>query len=393
MFMLFSSNAERLFQRGILDVLALPEGHPIAFRYQSKYIAPTVNDSIRGEAVGDLFKQQGNRALIVYAQRPTAECHVYQYCPVRFAEITSLRLLGDIVFVEMTLREYANLSTWDDTSESRVAFLRTVRTRAGALVAETGQGYFLDFTDDCAWELWSDEHAEGQAWQTVVDKLAAMPSMANCLFYRIRGFFDTATRFPFQRAPLERAIAPKTVHGSLVYQVPVSAVVDLKLLFYRPSSADPKTIRADFEIEADKTGFSEIPDKRIVLESRYDELSIRLASKRVFDSVLAPVSIRLKGSTPENVLASEPLLLCVVRVPPSLFVTLVLSLFLVPLFFALSADDISWVLTHFPDVRRSLGIVDLGPASTRLAVYAKLLGSLIAAFAGFIIFRRLPVSK
>ncbi len=393
MFMLFSSNAERLFQRGILEVLALPDGHPIAFRYQSKYIAPTVSDSIRREAIGDLFKQQGNRALIVYAERPTAECHVYQYCPVRFAEITSLRLLGDIVFVEMTLRECANLANWEETSESRVAFLRTVRTREGALVADTGQGYFLDVTDDCAWGLWSDEQTEGQTWQTVVDKLAAMPSMANCLFYRIRGFFDTASRFPFQRAPFERVIAPKTAPGSLVYQIPVSAVVDLKLFFYRPIGADPKTIRADFEIEADKTGFSEVPDKRIVLESRYDEISIRLASKRVFDSVLAPVSIRLKGSTPENVLACEPLLLCMVRMPPSLLVTLIFSLFLVPLFFALGADDISWALTHLPDLRRSLGIVDLGPASIRLAVYAKLLGSLIAAVAGFIIFRRLPVSK
>lgn len=283
----------------------------------------------------------------------------------------------------MTLRECANLQGWEDTSDKRVAFLRAIRGRAGALVGETGQGCFFDFTNDCDWDLWSDEQNEGQIWQTVVDKLAAMPSMEKCLFYRVRGFFDKSGR----------TIAPRTALDSAVYPIPMSKVVDLKLLFYRPSSAVPRTISASFEIEADKTGFSEIPDKRIILESRYDEISVQLASQRVFDNILAPVSIRLKESTPNDVLASEPLLLCNVRVPPVYLLLLVAAFFFAPILLALEAEDVSWLLTQVPHVKQGLGIVDPTAASARIAAYAKLFGGLIAAWAGFIIFRRLPVSK
>ena len=393
MFILFSSNAERPFQRGILEVLALPEGHPVAFRYQIKYIAPAVSDALKRSAARKLLRDQGCRALIIYAEKPTETCSTYQYCPVRFAEITALRLQGDIVLVEMTLRECADLTTWENTSASRVAFLRFVRSRPGAIVDDTGQGYFLDLTEDCEWNLWSEESTEGQIWQSVVDKLAAMPSMTNCLFYRVRGFFYANKPPLFWRVFPERIIPPKSSPGLLRYPVPMSAPVDLKLFFYRPSSAVPKTIRATFEIEADKEGFSEIPDKRVVLESRYDEISVRLATKRVLDSVLAPVSIRLKDSIPNDVLVSEPLLLCVVRVPRWLRSALILSLLIAPILLALTADDISWLLSLIPAITKVLGITDLGHASIRCAVFAKLLGGLIAATAGYLVFRRLPVSK
>jgi hypothetical protein len=393
MFILFSSNAERLFQRGILDVLALPQDHPITFRYQRKYVTPSVSDALERETVRSLFKAQGNRALIVYAERPSESCESYQYCPVRFAAITSLRILGDIVFVEMTLRECANLLGWDELSGNRGTFLRAVRDRPGALVANTGAGYFLDLIEDSGWGLWSDERTEGEVWQTVVDRLAVMPSMANCLFYRVRGYFGS-TRGSFFRAALsEKTIVPNSSPHSLVFPIPMSEPVDLKLLFYRPSNAVPKTIHAIFEVEADKSGFSEVPDKRILLESRYDEISIRLVTKRVFDSTLAPVSIRLMESTPKGVLASEPLLLCVVRVPSRLLVLLIVSLILAPIFFSLTAADISWILLRFPALTQALGISDPVSASMRLAVYVRLFGGFIAAAAGFIIFRRLPVSK
>jgi hypothetical protein len=394
MFVLFSSNAERLFQRGILEVLALPKDHPITFRYQKKYVTSLVGDSLERESIGDLLKTWGTQALIIYAEKPTEDCDSYQYCPVRFAQISSLRVLGDIVFVEMVLRECANLIHWDDeTSEKREMFLRAVRERAGALIASTGVGYFLDLIDDCSWGLWSDEQTEGEVWQTVVDRLAVMPSMQNCLFYRVRGYYTSIAGSLFRKALSEKTVVPKLSPHSLVYPIPMSEAVDLKLLFYRPSGAVPKTIRATLEVEADKSGFSEVPDKRILLESRYDEISIRLATKRVFDNTLAPVSIRLKESTPPDVLVSEPLLLCVVRVPSRLLILVIASLFLGPILLSLTGDDVAWILSRLPALTRVLDISDPTSASMRLAVYLKLFGGLIAAAAGFIIFRRLPVSK
>src|SRR5687767_12737352 len=109
MFVLFSSDAETLFKRGILDVLALPADHPITFRYQSKYVAPSIQDSLHSEGASSLLRKAGTRVLIIYAQKPRAHFSTYQYCPVRFARISSIRLLGDIFLIDVALQECANL--------------------------------------------------------------------------------------------------------------------------------------------------------------------------------------------------------------------------------------------------------------------------------------------
>jgi hypothetical protein len=393
MFLLFSSNAERLFQRGILEVLALPQDHTLTFRYQTKYVAPSISNAVAHNNTREFLKAQGLSALIIYAEKPTEECDQYQYCPVRFAEIKSLRLLGDIVFIEVTLGNFANLATWDEKSADRIAFLKTVRSRPGALVGQTGQGHFCDLIVECDWHLWADEETEGRIWQTVVDRLAVMPSMNNCLFYMVRGFFTPIRRVFWWSAAAE-PITPKLLADSLVYPIPMSRTVDLKLLFYRPSNALPKTISAIFEVSADKSGFSEVPNLKFSLESRYDEINVRLVAKRVYDNILAPVYIALKESQPQGVLVSETLLLGVVRIPHYLLVYLLISLFVAPILLALSPDDISWILSHFPTTLRTMSIAgDLARASIRLAVYAKVCAGFIAAAAGFVIFRRFPISK
>jgi hypothetical protein len=395
MFVLVSSNAERLFQRNILGVLAYPDSHSFTFRYQTKYVSPRVVDAVKDQST-TAFQLFGRKALIVYAERPSESSGPYHYCPVRFADLLSLRLLGDVIYVEMSLSVFPDLSDWEKTAEHRMRFTQAICSRPGTLEGKGGKGAFLDILEPDGWKLWPKAGPEGWAWQSVVDRLAAMRSMEKCVFYRVRGFFQPVHRRVFSDSPPEKTIPLRAQGSVLVFDMPMSKPIDLKVLFYRPHFASPKTIRADVEIAADNSGFSDVPTKRLTLESRYDELTFRMSSKRVLDNTMAPVSIKVTAKdSQEDILASDVLLICNVRVPPSLLIVLVSLFFVAPILISLTADDVNCVKAVLAP-----GLVDGTQAadvacdwSKRLAAVFKVIGGMAAAAAGYIVFRRFPVGK
>ncbi len=396
MFVLLSSNAETLFKRGILEATSLPEKHPLEFRYQTKNVSEEIVASLQQGTEANLLRRRNTRALIVYAQRPDKQLQQehYEYCPVRFATIESLRLLGDIVFVGLCLQDFPNLRNWTERPDG-IELCKWLVTRDGAVNDQTFAGKFFADFDREGWDLRGSEKVDGELWQSVVDELANMPSMYDCLFYRVRGLFypprRSRLRSLFSKSrPLirENRIAPRATPGFLTYPIDMSRAVDLKLLFYRPKREAPpqgyaNTVKAILKVEADKSGFSEIPAQNLQLESRYDELVLRMVTKRVFDNTLAPISIRCESTKPQNMLACEPMLLCTVRVPRLLLGVLLGCFFAAPFLLAASSDDFKLLLNIAAD--------DPDHIAARWAVYAKVSGGLVAAIAAFIAFRRLPV--
>lgn len=393
MFVLFSSNAESLFQRGILEAVSLPSDCPRTFRYQSKYVSPDILECLQKKQVRNFLKTNGNRALIVYAERPSdqsAPPGSYRYCPTRLATVESLRLMGDIVFLELRFREFPNFSNWAHYPKGQTDFNAWLVDRHGA-ITPNGQGCFCcTLPDGDPWCLSGGDQTDGSLWQNVVDRLAQMPSMDNCLFYQVRGFFYPRNSWFRGNSMSEKPIPPRLTPGALTYPIKMSRAVDLKFLFYRPSSAKPKTIKATLSIDADKSGFSEVPTRELLLESRYDELTLRLVTKRVFDNTLAPVSIRLKDQN-SNVLACEPVLLCSVNVPPSLLALLLACFCIAPTLLATSAADFNWLLSHVAAYSTETGAAKAAALSSRLAAYAKVGGGLFTALGAYIAFRRFPL--
>ena len=239
MFLCISSDAATLYKRNILDVLCYPEGQHIVFRYQSKYVNHEILATIADGAIQRQISDSELEVLIVYAQKPTAERPKYAYSPIRYGWLSRIYTQGTIVFVEICLARFANLSMWRYSPHSRERFEQSLASRPGVVDATTFQGYFFDTIEDDSWGIDSAATREGADWESVVDELAALPSMKNCLFYRVRGFFR-----PSSSVDGGRPLGLVTKHGTAVVPVPMSQPIDLKLFFYRPSGADPGVLSA-----------------------------------------------------------------------------------------------------------------------------------------------------
>src|SRR5438132_182039 len=148
-----------------------------------------------------------------------------------------------------------------------------LKRRNSPLRAIDGNGHFFDHVASEEWGLWREEKCEGEAWQSVVDELARFPTMENCAFYRVRGFFrQPRWSWSMRRSLSEITCIPAAKWRALVFPVSMSRPVDLKFVFYRPTHAKPPRLKATFAVEIDRSGFSDIPNRRVELESRYDEI-------------------------------------------------------------------------------------------------------------------------
>ena len=394
MLILISSNAEMRFQRNILDVLCYPGKHVIPFRYQTKYVRPDITAGVAEGTSRGVLRKTGQAALIVYAQRPSNPNPDFEYCPIRFGRVVALRVLGDIVFVDIELGEFPNLARWKAPKDA-AAFRTSITTREGALDAKSKEGLFFDVVEDTGWGLWPNEEHEGEHWESVVGRLASLPSMRDCLFYRVRGFFQARTPTIFNGFTRWKIIPPTVREAGIVYPVVMAKPIELRMLFFRPADATPKSISAAINVRADTVGFSDVPVGSLQLESRYDELSVQLVTKRSFDSVLAPVAISAAPLiSGETILASSPLLICHVKVPGTLLAPLLIALLLAPLLLAMATSDWACAARLVPWLGDALGI--RGVTCDRVAELVTLgkgLGGLLAAAAGWIVFRRFPTGK
>jgi hypothetical protein len=416
----------------------------------------------------------GSDALIVYAECPTTPDGQFTYVPLRFGRVIRVRSVGSIVYVDVELGGFPDLTDWKDFKGVR-GFHKWMSERASPIIPKPadppsqlplpGAGASIDeatidgshaFSGKCdlaifgpvrgeipnpvgsvtvqfdgmltsplgrrvealvtgikatktpkqkirgvglffflceGWELkGSLVHSEDQCWESVIDQLAPLASMEAVLFYRVKGFFS-AKQSILQRCFGEWSSVQcpiKNKLGQNVFQLEMGKPVDLRVAFYRPRNAVPPVLAAEFTVECSDDAFSKIPDNRIQLQSRYDEVDVRLVTKRIFDNVLAPVSIRLAIDQPKNI-AAEPLLLTKVLVPAWVIPALLPALLLVPILLSLGDADVKGLLEIFfgIDCETKPIFYHCAKAATYVWV-AKAIGALVGAFVGVVVFHRLP---
>jgi hypothetical protein len=268
--------------------------------------------------------------------------------------------------------------------------------------SKVSQGYFLILTPSTGedWNLPTAESTLHQSWESVVDTLGRTSSMSECTFFLIAGFHRVRSRWRLRNRRIETVLRSSDDGWASAYLLPMGRIAVLKLLFYRPDlgiagEISPRTI--DVRTEGDV--FSSVSHKKIHISSRYNEERLLFACKRVFDSVLAAISLEPlfedegNPGREEVVLAPRPYLLVAVRVPKSVVFWILLGLATAPLF-----------LTAGPDLLRDTGkqLTELGyeVVGYFFETHALLLAGLSKAFAitltlvaGYLGFRRLPVGK
>jgi len=421
MFTLVSSDATELFRRHAMDILCYPSEHVTQFRYDESYVDTEILKHCNSEGEARVWLDyvvDSVETLIVYAECPKEASGHFIYRPLRYGYVQHIRKVGSIVYVDVLLNGYPDLSRWKTSSEgsefatwmdSRAGSIRpkdvaTTGGTSGASLVDSGDGGISADTRKVKGEgkffymisrkdlRGADSRSNDQRWESVVDQIAPLDSMEGVLFYRVIGFFKSAERIFGYGQDIDRSeqCKSKTRFGQSVFFVPMGRPVDLKLSFYRPRNARPQIINAEFTVFASEDAYSKIPDNRIQLQSRYDEVSVHLVTKRVFDNVLAPVSIRLAGNQPRNC-AAEPLLLTVVPVPRWIKIFVFPALLVVPLLLSTGAEDIKGFLEVF--LAYDCGSKPAARAcadAAALSWLAKGIGAFVGAFIGIVVFRRLP---
>lgn len=422
-----------------------------------KFKGSTLSERIE-EMMFQRLEERGRKGVIVYAEHtgypPNRE---FNFFPIREIEIIRIKVEGSIYYVDFKFGQFINyyrgldherIKLESSRQQKAAEYKRDFQTQINATkyhplpsltedtnkikqgkmwnkdtnrivdydvrFSNTTQGYFLhhiphsvpqqtqppaiDYLTGQTLDLsFTDEISPNLAWESIIDLLSVSPSMDHCIFYRVMGFYQVAGWFVGLGGKKERKVELSNDGWSTKYPLPMGREVVLKLLFYRSEYAHQIPVQK-FEIRTDGDAFAGFSEKQLFVLSQYNEERIQIACKRVFDSVLAPISIERTPDptyTDDNkILAPHPYLLS--RIVASWWTVGI------TLFFLISA---AILLSLGPDFLTHIGNSQIlqgrEPAfgnwifrnAGDLSLLTKTLGALSTLIAGLIGFRKLPIGK
>jgi hypothetical protein len=202
----------------------------------------------------------------------------------------------------------------------------------------------------------------------------------------VLGFYQVKRRCLILRKSVEKRLEPTDNGFDSVYPIPMGKSVALKVLLSRPSFdySDPNSART-LTVATGTDTFSGMSKNKIRSESRYNEDRTVLVCKRVFDTVLAFVSIEEANDT--SVRSPRLTLLTKVRVPGLVTSTVVLGVVFGALLLGIDADVVKFLAAFFPEPPQ--GFLDSN--AKPIAAIAKLLSALPVGIAAYVAFKRLPI--
>lgn len=451
MFYLFSSASSTRYKTDVLDTLCYPEDHIFRFRYQDKYVDDEIG-TWANKTVFDKLTDQQKLAVVIYAEESRSDAGYYfKFYPLREVQIIQIQKEGSIFYVDFKFGKFINYfhSGRDKAFDEQKKFQSTLNRLdryplpplkkdasgqlRGKIWSEGGQqidfdsalasasgGYFFNHVEEesenhLKYSVGDTVNNPNQAWESVVEVLSQSPSMNTCIFYLIEGFYTTEKKRWFFGEWEERLAKSRSRKLDSIYPLPMGRDAVLKLLFYRSSKAVdvlPRTL----EIKAGSDAFAGFSQKEIAIHSRYNEERILIASKRVLDDVLSPISIELvqvktvtgdlnaqtthSPSPPKTTLeiqgvaAPRPFLLTQVSVPKRVVGVIILGLILAPLLLSLGPDILQDVGGNQFIQEHAKGLGDwLIRNKLEVTFYSKIAAAVVTFVVGVIGFRRIPLGK
>lgn len=256
---LFSSNQSPLYAQDILNVLGAPEGHPYRFRYDAKY----VNRGLQ-QAWADL---QDTPVLVVFSLQQKARFQAPAFIPIRSGYVLRTHREGESYFVEFRITGYVGLCD-DGSSAAESTAVARFTHRLGEItevpyLASASIGPPLEGTDI------ESEGESSVLFARTGSLLALTDTFSDARFIRILGIREAKT----DSGPDTKYL--KTYPARPLYRLKARSTYDL-VLFHAQPAAPP--VPAPFQLFADGSNVRLLGSGRFALESRYDEMSFRLAT-------------------------------------------------------------------------------------------------------------------
>ena len=273
MFVCLSSGASPRYRQDILRALAMPHGASLQFRYQSKWIAPSVLEKIKNAKVGN------SPALIAYIDQ-TVPGQTPELIPCRFATISEASVHGTTVSLVLNLKEIAlasNLQAFN--AEMQTQCSGTLPSwQSGSLVGH----YWLEVLPGPTTLTASENISD---WEAVVTQLGAHKEFSNeGGFYAVLGM-----------SRLESDKTAQLKKGR--YELASGTEYELRIYHYSPGSG-PLNTRLTLATSSPWLVFTTNP--LLMLDSRYDLKRLRIKTGKPSSKEPAILSVLRSESGTET---------------------------------------------------------------------------------------------
>lgn len=376
MLYLFCSAAAPLYKRDALECISYPAGHIFRFRYAVKYVEPGVLTNPKSFV--------GKQALLVFLDTVGSPKPIeFDFYPLRMVMILRMEVTAGAIYIDFGFGEFVNYVTGDERRDAWDRFFKNLASRPWPPGVKSGpnpDGRFVLSYELNPPDMTTESLRPYDNWNSVVNQLDKTKDLADSTFCLVQGFYEAGGQMS------ESKLASTSQGFDSIYPIPMGKSVVLKTLLSRPSFdyANPKSART-LTISTVGDVFAGMSKNKILSESRYNEDRTVLVCKRVFDTVLAIVSI--EEANTESVRSPRLTLLTRVQVPRLIIGFVVGGVALAALLLAMETEVIKFVATLMPSSIEEW----LTPNSKTIAAIAKLFAPVPVAISAYIAFRKLPI--
>ena len=253
---LFSSDQSHLYTQDILNVLGAPRGHHYTFRYEDKYVDPALRS--------EWAKLQDTEVVILFSLQQRARYQQPAFIPIRCGWVLRTHRLGSSYFVTFRLGGYVSLPEPSDQENEEID--SQVRKFTERLAALTSVPY-------------ASSASIGRPLPSGIVDTQTDP---NVLFQRIARYLSHTSAFESASFVRMLGIKPAGEAEYLenyathpAYKLQAGKTYDLGLYYTQPTA--PSQPR-HFTVSVDEAAVRMIGRGDFVVESRYDEVLVRLVA-------------------------------------------------------------------------------------------------------------------
>lgn len=271
---LFSSNSTIQYTKDIFSVLSLPRNYIFQFRYQAQHVPTSVASIFQNKTKGAQTK-----ALIAFRSGSTDSDDDIFIIPIRWVEITTVKLFSDVYTVYFKLNGYPTFSilfekmcsNFTSINEAAKQYFKNHETLFAV------QPEHLDFVN-----LDDDPARDTENWRSIVECLVSIPTYEDYHFLKCSPFYS------------EKICNGQSVHINCQRMADRSVLTEgictnIDLDYY--SKTYDKTRTRHLEVFVDENVLSKAKGLRTVLQSRYGSITLGFQPQATANNTISEVSI------------------------------------------------------------------------------------------------------
>jgi len=260
---LFSSNRRALYAQDISNVAALPAGAGYRFRYRQTWVGVTAKTSWEQGSLA------GSDVVVVFSFQHEAHLHPPAFIPVRVGRVTNSEVVGSFFVVDFEIGDHLTLAPHSRGARDGLPSLGE-RVQAFSRAAEQllDEGHPGGDPDKSAvfgpppTDLVEQNLPTGEAWERIVEHLAASGAFRSHLFFRV--------------AALREVGGTDLTMLDGRYKLTAGKTYELQLAHYQP---EPFDTRRHLVVIVDDDALAVQGGSAVSVTSGYDSVRVRFHAK------------------------------------------------------------------------------------------------------------------